>query len=176
MLYCTYEELKRWYSRRNINSTFGCTVPMRNWNFRVKHRFNDTNESCTVPMRNWNRSCVIFFVISAACCTVPMRNWNILPSHDALRRKCAILLYCTYEELKLSSSSGHKYFTLSVVLYLWGIETSFRTLQYYQFLRRCTVPMRNWNLLSILLYVFFQCCTVPMRNWNIFALILGQIV
>ena len=72
------------------------------------------------------------------------------------------------------SGSCSSYSFLGVVPYLWGIETSSRSLVISKIsgrtrLFRCTLPMRNWNKSNQLHSLLCDDrCTLPMRNWNFF--------
>ena len=83
-----------------------------------------------------------------SCCTVPMRNWNIfLISELNSTTWKTVLLYCTYEELKLPFP-----LTSARLLLVWGI--------------RFTIPMRNWNLVKYSVFVIFF-LNVVLYLWGI---------
>ena len=127
-LYLTYEELKpaSWPSC--------CTL----------------RACCTLPMRNWNILFIFYSYQYEFRCTLPMRNWNPLATFS--NNSFNILLYLTYEELKLLDSASSTMFSVTC----------------------CTLPMRNWNTIIFFIinffsrYIFIFCCTLPMRNWNFF--------
>ena len=81
-----------------------------------------------------------------------------------------LMLYLTYEELKRFFDCFFYNLLSFVVPYLWGIETCIRyNICCQSWCVRCTLPMRNWNLIIRVAFFFsiIFCCTLPMRNWNV---------
>ena len=186
MLYLTYEELKRFVSssiqyRRKM---FGCTLPMRNWNLSnmvlPPHRY-DWNVvpylwgietlyicgicnylsfllSCTLPMRNWNdESFVLLELALDIRCTLPMRNWNSCCIHHNSSYGswyCCTLPMRNWNTISLSSNTPLK--SISVVPYLWGIETTNWPTLIVAMMPSCTLPMRNWNLIPPIMLNIIQ--------------------
>ena len=176
MLYLTYEELKHSDSRISLLWCFvpsRCILPMRNWNPLLDHHvahcvhvlpylwgietfflfFIVTSMNFVVPYL-WGIETVLWCSFNLfrllLCCTLPMRNWNPLATFS--NNSFNILLYLTYEELKLLDSASSTMFSVTC----------------------CTLPMRNWNTIIFFIinffsrYIFIFCCTLPMRNWNFF--------
>ena len=121
--------------------------------------------------------------------TLPMRDWD-LPPFD-ISSIYLLRDYITYEGLRLTSrtslSPTHK-----GLHYLWGIETLSDTSIWFNSLEWITLPMRDWDILSILVsfvyssgsdYITYEglrqpllalniledCnrITLPMRDWDL---------
>jgi len=162
---------------RNWNSSWNCSLsskdlvlslPMRNWNMACLMTAKDLFYVLSLPMRNWNTKCSTSDIMDDIVLSLPMRNWNgCRMSHMVEGYACVLSLpmrnwnarfrslsssvefgfESTYEELKPSELSVSTLCNLTFWVYLWGIETCYKTIYLLISINVLSLPMRNWNYL-----------------------------
>ncbi len=56
-----------------------CSLPMRDWNSRLRRCTRRRNRVCSLPMRDWNRPYLPHLLEGDEVCSLPMRDWNFSP-------------------------------------------------------------------------------------------------
>ena len=123
MLYLTYEELKPLYF-----SPFSFTiyvVPYL-WGIETPNTFSRITVAITSLYLTYEELKHVSFLFTNSlcppCCTLPMRNWNRFLFHFSPVTLLSVVPYLWGIET-LSLSLSLSFFNLHVVPYLWGIET-----------------------------------------------------
>ena len=139
---------------------------MRNWNYGEPKGGENMQYVISLPMRNWNVKKVYFndfveelllvylwgietrflcvladilpFVIS-----LPMRNWN--PPEGGDEMPYCFVISLPMRNWNYQASRTNEFESKRLLVYLWGIETTFpdQVVEYIQHV--ISLPMRNWN-------------------------------
>ena len=163
--YLTYEELKprsQWPSTRSARRDF--ILPMRNWNSLYGRRTRTRPWDFILPMRNWN--------IDSAMYKLKRAGFYLTYEELKLSKIKIILIltcgfYLTYEELKRIKHFASFPNCLTILSYLWGIETQG---QHTLMLCLSAILSYLWGIetakgISRAIVEYFD-FILPMRNWN----------
>ena len=125
------------------------TVPMRNWNLRMKSGRVKKYGSFLQYLwgiETWKYHNFLLF-----------HQYGFYSTYEELKQKSQIYIiqqkasfYSTYEELKLDEVYSSYKCSKMFLQYLWGIETYTNVRWYVKPHTVFTVPMRNWNSLRVI--------------------------
>ena len=146
---------------------------MRDWNMDYARRETIFGRVSSLPMRDWNRFLVLkrqwYYLVSS----LPMRDWNLAELGRWLEVASRLVAYLWGIETNNARSNTNSNIG-GLVAYLWGIETHLHS---NRIGARKVLVAYLWGIeTSRSLSAIMRCrivSSLPMRDWNFLSIVYG---